>query len=628
MDAQKAISSGAREGMVQDQSAHVFVSYRRDDVPDATDRLAASLVERFGNDHVFLDIDSVEIGAPFASVIGDWVARCDVLLVVMGRNWLGATDSDGGRRLDDPQDYVRLEIEAGLKRDIRVVPVLIHGVGLPRAESLPKTLISLIERNAAELSRAYWDLDVTKLLSAIERVAAGQRRRAQHSAQHLMPQSAEEVFARVPAEPVEVTSSTGPSKRRQLPIGRLLLNKLQNGGRAWRGRAYAIRQRIKLATVHLERVGTDLNATLLRSKRLRLRARVTTVVLGCTIAVAVAVLLVFNGPRGLQTLRSGVVTLSFVDPWHRTEHATETGLKLFSRPLTLLDGGSTLSAGEISVPNLIPGGIPQALTSGLGSSSEQSTVSVATYPARRYRWTVRNGIESLLLVLVSQSKDIGVLCQGPVASAKACEVTANRIKVSVDIESPGPNATLATTLKDCLAPISRAIASQVDLRSRGLSVRARTAQRIADAEGAGARRLSSAEAGVGERNRSAVRSLKIALEREAALWAALAVAARDGHSQAYMGARIQLEGHQEVPAAVKDLSSQGFELPPFSAVKVPPMPSEPARESAAAAGTPSAQPQVSTSSAVSEGTNRSTGSTKTKAGSRSQPFRSLEGTAK
>ena len=151
----------------------VFVSYRRDDVPDATDRLAISLIDRLGRDQVFLDVDDIEIGAPFADVVQDWVARCDVLLAVIGRDWVDATDEDGARRLEDPGDYVRLEIEAGLARGIRVVPILMHGARIPKTTQLPDSLVPLLERSAVELSRAHWDFDVDKLAAALERIGAG-----------------------------------------------------------------------------------------------------------------------------------------------------------------------------------------------------------------------------------------------------------------------------------------------------------------------------------------------------------------------------------------------------------------------------------------------------------------------
>ncbi len=151
---------------------YVFISYRRDDVPDATDRLAASLFDRFGRDHVFVDVDSIEIGSDFSQVVSHWIAQCDVLLAVIGRDWLAASDDQGQRRLDNARDYVRLEIEAGLDRDTRVVPVLIHGAALPKAPELPASLVPLLDRQAVELSRPHWELDVGQLVTAIERVAA------------------------------------------------------------------------------------------------------------------------------------------------------------------------------------------------------------------------------------------------------------------------------------------------------------------------------------------------------------------------------------------------------------------------------------------------------------------------
>jgi hypothetical protein len=149
----------------------VFVSYRREDAPDATDRLTAALVGRFGRDNVFIDVDSIDIGADFATVIGDWVQRCDVVLAVIGRDWLDARSVNGERRLDNPGDYVRLEIEAGLDRGVRVVPVLLQGAQLPNPGTLPESLEPLLQRNAIELTRKHWELDVQDLLLALERFA-------------------------------------------------------------------------------------------------------------------------------------------------------------------------------------------------------------------------------------------------------------------------------------------------------------------------------------------------------------------------------------------------------------------------------------------------------------------------
>src|SRR3954466_10071541 len=98
----------------------IFVSYRRTDVPGHAGRLYDRLVERFGAASVFKDLDSLEPGADFVEVIEETVARCDALVAVIGREWL-ATAESGRRRLDEPQDWVRLEIGNALKRNIRVV---------------------------------------------------------------------------------------------------------------------------------------------------------------------------------------------------------------------------------------------------------------------------------------------------------------------------------------------------------------------------------------------------------------------------------------------------------------------------------------------------------------------------
>jgi hypothetical protein len=148
----------------------VFVSYRRDDVPDATDRLTEALRQNFGRDRVFIDIDSIAVGVDYAEIIADWVGRCDVLLAVIGRNWLGASDSPHPRRINEPDDWVRLEIEVALRRDIPVVPVLIN-VDMPAAADVPETLLPLRRRNAKALSRNHWNLDVEELIDAIRRIA-------------------------------------------------------------------------------------------------------------------------------------------------------------------------------------------------------------------------------------------------------------------------------------------------------------------------------------------------------------------------------------------------------------------------------------------------------------------------
>jgi hypothetical protein len=161
-----ATASTGRRG----ETLQVFVSYRRDEASDATDRLTQSLRDGFGEDGVFLDVDNIDPGADFKQVIGGWVAGCDVLLVVIGPSWHDARDSSGERRLEDPGDYVRLEVEAALQRDVRVVPVLIHGAQMPPAEGLPPNLMPLLQRQAVDLSRKHFDSDVDDLIARLARI--------------------------------------------------------------------------------------------------------------------------------------------------------------------------------------------------------------------------------------------------------------------------------------------------------------------------------------------------------------------------------------------------------------------------------------------------------------------------
>ena len=108
----------------------IFISYCRDNAEGHTGRLLEDLAEHFGKASVFMDVTGIEPGRDFRRVIAQQVASCGVLLAVIGKNWLTATDADNRRRLDDPYDFVHLETEAALKRDISVVPVLVHGARL------------------------------------------------------------------------------------------------------------------------------------------------------------------------------------------------------------------------------------------------------------------------------------------------------------------------------------------------------------------------------------------------------------------------------------------------------------------------------------------------------------------
>ena len=98
-----------------------------------------------------MDVDSIPLGRDFRRVLQDAVARCDALLIVIGPQWLGEKDAAGQRRVDDPEDWVRIEIETALERAIPVIPLLVDGAPLPRGEDLPPSLQGLAYRQAAPL---------------------------------------------------------------------------------------------------------------------------------------------------------------------------------------------------------------------------------------------------------------------------------------------------------------------------------------------------------------------------------------------------------------------------------------------------------------------------------------------
>ena len=130
----------------------VFISYRRDDAAGFAGRIYDRLKNSLGHENVFIDVDSISVGRDFVEVLSDRVGQCDALIALIGRNWLAISDKDNRRRLDDPNDLVRIEIGAALKRNVRVIPVLVDGAVMPQAGDLPDALKSLALRQGIEIS--------------------------------------------------------------------------------------------------------------------------------------------------------------------------------------------------------------------------------------------------------------------------------------------------------------------------------------------------------------------------------------------------------------------------------------------------------------------------------------------
>ena len=148
----------------------VFISYRRDDTAGEAGRLADDLGERFGRSRVFIDVDSIPLATNFEERIQVALDSCQVVLVLIGRDWLTARLPSGERRLDAEGDYVRQEVAAALERnDVAVVPVLIEGAPMPSAEDLPSDIAALAKINAVDLTNKRWRADVGTLTAIAQR---------------------------------------------------------------------------------------------------------------------------------------------------------------------------------------------------------------------------------------------------------------------------------------------------------------------------------------------------------------------------------------------------------------------------------------------------------------------------
>ena len=154
--------------------AGVFISYRREDAPGHAGRVFDRLRTRFGTDTVFMDVAAIDAGVDFVVTIDKAVGNCDVLLAIIGPQWAAAADHGGRKRLENPNDFVRLEVAGALKRDVRVVPLLVDNAQLPGAADLPEDLQPLLRRNAMELRDAHWDADIAQLIASLERVVKSQ----------------------------------------------------------------------------------------------------------------------------------------------------------------------------------------------------------------------------------------------------------------------------------------------------------------------------------------------------------------------------------------------------------------------------------------------------------------------
>ena len=154
----------------QEHLSKIFISYRRSDSADVSGRIYDRLVDRFGKNLIFKDVDSIPLGLDFKEYLDKKVGECEVLLAIIGDHWLDASDGAGAKRLYDASDFVRIEIESALERNIPVIPLLVRNAMMPHEDSLPFSLRKLVYRNGISIrSDPDFHRDMDRLIKALEK---------------------------------------------------------------------------------------------------------------------------------------------------------------------------------------------------------------------------------------------------------------------------------------------------------------------------------------------------------------------------------------------------------------------------------------------------------------------------
>ena len=146
----------------------IFISYRRDDSAFAAGRIYDRLTDHFGDENVFFDVDSIPIGVDFVEYLSNEVRQCSAFVSIIGDRWLDAQDALGNRRLDNEEDFVRIEIEAALDLGLLIVPVLINGAEMPHAAALPVSVRPITRRNALSVSHARFKADADGMVRQLD----------------------------------------------------------------------------------------------------------------------------------------------------------------------------------------------------------------------------------------------------------------------------------------------------------------------------------------------------------------------------------------------------------------------------------------------------------------------------
>jgi hypothetical protein len=151
----------------QNFAQNLGINYRNTDSAGFAGRLYDDLLEHFGTGYIFRDIATFEPGEPFPEAIEQALSTCHILIVVIGQHWLTSVDAKGQRRLDNQDDFVRMEIEGAFRRHMRVIPVLVQGARMPRTQDLPESLAPLTRLHAFELTDSHWRSDIGRLIKTL-----------------------------------------------------------------------------------------------------------------------------------------------------------------------------------------------------------------------------------------------------------------------------------------------------------------------------------------------------------------------------------------------------------------------------------------------------------------------------
>ena len=161
-------ASNKKFGILHQDKSWMFLSYRRADSADIAGRIYDRLIQEFGNYSVFKDVDSLPLGLDFRNVLNQMVSQSRVFIAIIGPNWLGQVKDRVKRRIDDPSDFVRIEVRAALERGIPVIPLLVYGATMPHESELPEDLKALAYRNGTVIRPdPDFNHDINRVISGI-----------------------------------------------------------------------------------------------------------------------------------------------------------------------------------------------------------------------------------------------------------------------------------------------------------------------------------------------------------------------------------------------------------------------------------------------------------------------------